>query len=137
MNNISGTQNTPTHKIIIFDGICGLCNSSVNILIKLDKQKLFQYTSLQGEFVKTLEIQANIDSIIFYNNGSLYYKSTAILEILKSLGGIWALINVLYIIPRVVRDTIYDIIARYRYNIFGKRESCRMPNVGEEKLFLD
>ena len=68
-------------QIIIFDGICGLCNKSVNILIKLDSQKQFKYTSLQGKFVKTLEIKPDIDSIIFYDDSTLYYKSTAILKI--------------------------------------------------------
>jgi len=137
MNNISTLKNTATQKIIIFDGICGLCNNSINILIWLDTQKIFHYTSLQGEFIKTLEIDPNIDSIILYDDSVLYYKSTAILQILKSLGGIWVLSNVFYIIPRVVRDFIYDIIAKYRYNIFGKLESCRMPKKGEQELFLD
>ncbi len=137
MNNISTLKNTATQKIIIFDGICGLCNNSINILIWLDTQKIFHYTSLQGEFIKTLDIEPNIDSIIFYEDGMLYYKSTAILQILRSLGGIWVLSNVFYIIPRVVRDFIYDIIAKYRYNIFSKMESCRIPKQGEQELFLD
>lgn len=125
------------NKIIIFDGVCALCNSSVNILIKLDKQKLFQYTSLQGKFVQTLEITPNIDSIIFYDDGTLYYKSTAILKILNALGGIWIFTNVFYIIPRVIRDYIYDVIAKYRYKIFGKMDSCRVPKKEEEALFID
>jgi len=128
---------TNTRRIIIFDGICGLCNKSVNILLKLDKKKVFRYTPLQGEYVKTLELKPYIDSIVFYENGTLYYKSTAILKILRSLGGIWILTNVFYIIPRVMRDFIYDIIAKYRYKIFGKMESCRMPKKGEQSLFID
>jgi len=125
------------NKIIIFDGICGLCNRSVNILIKLDKHKLFHYTPLQGEFVKTLEITPDIDSIIFYEDGTLYYKSTAILKILRSLGGIWVLTSIFYIIPNFIRDAIYDLIAKYRYKVFGKMESCRMPKKEEEMLFID
>lgn len=128
---------TNTKKIIIFDGICGLCNRSIDILLKLDKQKQFKYTSLQGEFIKTLDIDADIDSIIFYEDGTLYYKSTAILQILRSLGGIWVFINVFYIIPKVVRDYLYDVIAKYRYQIFGKMESCRVPKIGEQALFID
>ena len=124
------------NQIIIFDGVCGLCNKSVDILIKIDREKRFKYTSLQGEYVKTLNIEPGLDSIIFYDDGSIYYKSTAILHILRSLGGIWVFTNVLYIIPRVVRDFIYDVIAKYRYKIFGKMESCRMPNDGEQELFL-
>lgn len=123
-------------KVIIFDGICGLCNTSVDILIALDTHRRFKYTSVQGEFVKTLDIEQDIDSIIFYEDRTLYYKSTAILKILKSLGGIWVIVNIFYLIPRVVRDFVYDVIAKYRYNIFGKMESCRMPNKDEEELFI-
>ena len=101
-------------RVIIFDGICGFCNKSIDILIWLDTHKIFLYTSLQGEFVKTLDLEPNIDSIIFYEDGTLYYKSTAILKILRSLGGLWIITSVFYLIPRVVRDFIYDIIAKYR-----------------------
>ena len=124
-------------KVIVFDGICGLCNMSVNLLIKLDTDKIFQYTSLQGEFVKTLNIEADIDSIIFYDGGMIYYKSTAILKILRSLGGVWVVTNIFYLIPVSIRDFFYDVIAKYRYKIFGKMQSCRMPNSVEEKLFLE
>ena len=124
-------------KIIIFDGICGLCNKSVDILIKLDRKKQFLYTSLQGEFIKTLNIEPKIDSIIYYEDGDLFYKSTAILKILRSLGGIWVFANLFYIIPRAIRDFIYDLVAKYRYKIFGRMESCRLPKKGEEELFID
>jgi predicted DCC family thiol-disulfide oxidoreductase YuxK len=124
-------------KIIIFDGICGLCNKSVDILIKLDKEKKFLYTSLQGEFIKTLNSEPRMDSIIYYEEGNLFYKSTAILKILRSLGGIWVFANIFYIIPRTIRDFLYDLVAKHRYKLFGKMESCRMPNKEEEALFID
>ena len=124
-------------KVVLFDGVCGLCDRSIKLLIWLDKKSLLKYTPIQGEFIKTLEIEPDIDSIIFYDEGTLYYKSTAILHILRSLGGIWVFTNVFYIIPKVVRDFIYDVIAKYRYKIFGKLESCRMLKEGEQELFLD
>jgi len=124
-------------RIIIFDGVCGFCNKSIDALMRLDEDKLFKYTSLQGEYAKKLAIPKGLDSIIFYDNGTLYYKSTAILKILRSLGGIWILSNIFYIIPKIVRDFIYDIIAKYRYYIFGKMESCRMPTKDEVTLFID
>jgi len=124
-------------QVIIFDGVCGLCNKSVDILIKIDTEKIFTYTSLQGEFVKTLDIEPDIDSILFYQDGTVYYKSTAILKIFQALGGVWVFMTVFYLIPRSIRDFIYDIIAKYRYKIFGKRESCRMPMEDEENLFID
>lgn len=122
---------------IIFDGICGFCNKSIDTLIKIDEEKIFRYTSLQGEFVKKLSLEENIDSIVFYENGILYYKSTAILKILRSLGGMWVITNIFYVIPRVVRDAIYDFIAKHRYKLFGKMQSCRMPAKGETELFID
>lgn len=123
-------------RVVIFDGVCGFCNSSIDLLMQLDTQKIFLYTSLQGKYVKTLDLKPDIDSIIFYENGKLYYKSIAILHILRSLGGIWIFTNVFYLIPRVIRDFIYDVIAKYRYHIFGKMESCRMPKKGEVDLFI-
>ena len=125
------------NQVIIFDGICGLCNKSVDILVRLDKQQIFHYTSLQGEFVKTLDIKPDIDSIIFYEDGILYYKSTAILKIFQALGGVWKLTAIFYLIPKVIKGFLYDLIAKYRYNIFGKKESCRMIQEGEEDLFID
>ena len=125
------------NQIILFDGVCGLCKKSVDILIKMDKKKRFKYTSLQGEYVKTLDIEPDIDSIIFYEDNTIYYKSTAILKICQALGGIWKVTAIFYIIPRVIRDFIYDVIAKYRYKIFGKMESCRMPKESEQALFID
>jgi len=124
-------------RIIIFDGICGFCNKSIDTLIKVDEEKLFQYTSLQGEYIKKLDVPKGLESIVFYEDEKLYYKSTAILKILRSLGGVGVIANILIIIPRFMRDFIYDIIAKYRYDIFGKMESCRMPEAGELELFLD
>lgn len=124
-------------RVVLFDGVCGLCNKSINILIKLDKNNILKYTSLQGEFVKTLEIEPGIDSIIFYEDSRLYYRSTAILKILRSLGGLWVFTNIFYLIPVKLRDFIYDIIAKYRYHIFGKMKSCRMPKEEERDLFIN
>ena len=124
-------------KVVVFDGVCALCNKALSVLMKIDKNQTLRYSALQGEYVKTLDINKDIDSIVFYEEGKLYYKSTAILRILRSLGGVWVLINIFYIIPAFIRDTIYDMIAKYRYKIFGKMDSCRMPNKEEAVLFID
>jgi len=123
-------------NVVLFDGICGLCNASVTLLIRLDKKKILKYSALQGEYAKTLALPVDMDNIVFVMEGKLYYKSTAILKIVRSLGGIWVFVNIFYIIPRVMRDFIYDIIAKYRYHIFGKMESCRMPNSEEKSRFI-
>ena len=124
-------------RIIIFDGVCGLCNKSIDLLMKMYRQKIFKYTSVQGEFVKSLDIETGVDSIIYYEEGILYYKSTAILKIFQSLGGLWNMTTIFYLVPNVIRDFIYDIIAKHRYKIFGKMESCRVPGEDEEALFID
>ena len=124
-------------RIILFDGICGFCNKSLDVLMKLDEEKQFKYSSLQGEYIKGLELEEGVESIILYEEGTLYYKSTAILKILRSLGGVWIVVNIFYLIPKSIRDFIYDVIAKYRYHIFGKMESCRMPKKGEAELFMD
>ena len=126
-----------SEKIIIFDGVCGLCNRSIDILIKLDRQKILQYSSLQGEFVKTLKTEPDINSIIFYEDGILYYKSTAILKIFQALGGVWKITAIFYLIPKIIRDFLYDLITKHRYRIFGKMESCRMPKKDERDLFIN
>ena len=125
------------NKIILFDGICGLCNASVTLLMRLDKKKIFKYSSLQGEFVKTLNVDDGLDSIILYEDGELYYKSTAILKILKNLGGLWKMTMIFYLLPTFVRDKLYDIVAKYRYRIFGKLEQCRMLSKEDEVYFID
>lgn len=123
-------------KIIIFDGICRFCNKSVDILIKLDRHKRFKYTSLQGNFIKTIPLKPNIDSIVYYTEGTLYYKSTAILKILNDLGGLWRITNIFYFLPLFIRDWLYDLIAKHRYSLFGKLKQCRIPDEEEEDLFI-
>ena len=101
------------------------------------KKRFLNTPRFKGEYIKGLDVEEGLESIIFYEDGTLYYKSTAILKILRSLGGIWLLSSIFYIIPEIVRDFIYDIIAKYRYDIFGKMDTCRMPNKDEAALFID
>ncbi len=124
-------------RVVLFDGVCGFCNKSLDMLMKLDENKVLKYSSLQGEFAKTLDLDPGIDSIVLYEEGQLYYKSTAILKILRSLGGIWVFVNVFYLIPTFLRDMLYDLIAKYRYRLFGKMETCRMPTAEEQARFID
>ena len=124
-------------KVVIYDGLCGLCNGTVSFLLKADKKKIFFYTPLQGEYVKTLDIDSSIDSIVFDDEGEVTMKSTAVLKIFSSLGGLWHLTKVFYILPCVVRDYLYDLVAQHRYKIFKKREQCRLPTKEEASYFLD
>lgn len=115
-------------SIVFFDSICILCHRSVRVLIYLDKKKILRYSSLEGEKIKSLKINTNIDSIIFYDEGEVYYKSTAILKIFSRLGGFYKLMNIFYILPKFLRDFLYDILTKYRYRIFGKSNTCSISN---------
>jgi len=129
-------------KIILFDGVCNLCNNAIQFVIKRDKNKIFHYTSLQGELGKQLLAERNIDpekidSIILIDPNVAYYlKSTAALEISKKLSGLWPLMRVFLILPVSFRDRVYDFIAKNRYKWFGKKESCIIPTKEQQALFL-
>lgn len=134
--------NIENKSIIFFDGVCNLCNNSVLFIIKRDKDKRFLYASLQSDAARDILLQFKIknydlDSIILLENGKLYQKSTAILKVAKQLNRLWRLNYVFILIPKFIRDFIYDIIAQNRYKWFGKREVCLVPT-GDMKLrFLE
>jgi len=129
-------------KIILFDGICNLCNGAVQFIIKNDKKDIFRFVALQSELGKEIcnyigIDQNKIDSIIFYNPGVVYYyKSSAVLEIAQDLGGIYSLITIFKILPEKLRNYIYDYIAKNRYKWYGKKESCMIPTPELKAKFL-
>ncbi|OFZ29679.1 MAG: hypothetical protein A2622_10675 [Bdellovibrionales bacterium RIFCSPHIGHO2_01_FULL_40_29] len=127
-------------RIIFFDGICPLCNGFVDFVLKKDSKRHFQYASLQSDFAKTNlpEQNLSLDSVVLLENSQIYMKSTAVLRVLFQLGGYWTpLCIIASIIPRPLRDFFYDIIAKNRYRVFGKYETCRLPSSEERSLFLD
>lgn len=136
-------QIPPGKKVILFDGVCNLCNSSVNKVIKWDKKNVFMFASLQSEYGKGLIDSLNIDtentdSIILYEPGVSYeIKSTAILRIANVLGGFWKLMNIFFILPTGLRDLVYDFIAKNRYKWYGKKDSCMIPTPELKAKFLD
>lgn len=129
-------------KIILFDGVCNLCNSSVQFVIERDKEDIFRFVALQSDLGKSIihhigiDIK-NTDSIILYEPGTAYYyKSTAALKIADSLGGLLSFATIFYIIPSSIRDFIYDYIAKNRYQWYGKKESCMIPTAALKSKFL-
>jgi len=130
-------------KIILFDGVCNLCNSAINFVIKRDKKDIFRYASLQSEvgqkLVKERNIDlAKIDSIILIDpNIAYYHKSTAALQIAKLLSNPYPLFSVFLVLPRFLRDWGYDFVAKNRYGWFGKKESCMIPTPELKSLFID
>ncbi len=126
--------------IIFFDGVCGLCNTFVDIVMKLDRSGEFLFSPLQGETAKKLLTPQQIedlDSVVLYDKGTTYTKSDAVLEIFNKIGGFLQLWMFTKIIPKNLRDHVYDLAAEQRYKIFGKRDVCRIPTPEERKRFLD
>lgn len=130
-------------KVILFDGVCNLCNSAVNFIIKHDKKDVFRYASLQSEIGQKLISErgidtTKIDSILLIDPSVAYYhKSTAALHIAKQLSGIYPLLSVFLVLPKFIRDWVYDVIAKNRYKWFGKKESCMIPTPELKALFID
>ncbi len=128
--------------IILFDGVCNLCNTSVQTVIKKDKQGIFYFASLQSEagqnLLKEFNLpQENFNSFILIQNGKAYQKSTAALMVAKQLNGLLKLLYVFIIVPTFIRDTVYNIVANNRYKWFGKKESCMIPTPELKARFLN
>lgn len=129
-------------KIILFDGVCNLCNGSVQFVIKRDKKDRFRYAALQSEVGQQLVQERHIDtkevdSIILIEPGVAYFtKSDAALEIAKDLGGVWRLMALFHWFPRSIRNFVYDFVARNRYKWFGKKEACMVPTPELQAKFL-
>ena len=129
------------NSIVLFDGVCNLCNNSVQFIIKKDKEKRFLFTSLQSDAGQDILLQFHLkkydlNSIILIENGIVYQKSTAILKIVRCLPNLWKFIYGFIIIPPFLRDYLYTIIANNRYKWFGKREVCMIPSKELEDRFL-
>jgi len=130
----------PNDQIIFFDGVCGLCNRFVHLLIKADKQSSLKFAPLQGNTAKELlpvEYTYELKTIVFYQKHKISTESDAVLEILKSIGGIWIIFYMFRWVPKLIRDRIYQWISRYRTKWFGRLDSCRMPTKEERNRFLD
>lgn len=130
-----------THSIILFDGVCNLCNGAVNFVIKRDPRNVFKFTPLQENvgtiLLKKYEIDPQkIDSIVLIENGNVYIKSSAALRIARKMSGLWPLLYVCMVIPRFIRNGVYDFIAKNRYKWFGRKEQCMIPTQGLKEKFL-
>lgn len=126
--------------IILFDGVCNFCQSSVQFIIKRDPNAYFMFASLQSDIGQSLlkknGISSTTDSIILIENGKAYDKSTAVLRICQSLTGFWKYTYVFIILPLPLRDLVYNIVAKNRYKWFGRKENCIIPSPDTRKRFL-
>lgn len=143
MNQINNIEKLPKDKkIILFDGVCNLCDKSVQFIYKHDKKDVFRFVSLQSELgediIKYLGINTNkTDSIILYEPGkAYYYKAEAAMKIAEKLEGIYSLISLFSFFPLSISDSIYDYIAKNRYKWYGKKETCMIPSPELKAKFL-
>lgn len=128
-------------SIILFDGVCNLCNASIDFIIQRDKTDRYLVGALQEkpgiEILKKFSVDpAYLDSLVLVENNEIFLKSDAALRIAKNLSGLWPGLYPLIYLPRGFRNTIYDWIARNRYRWFGKKNTCRIPSPEEASKFL-
>ena len=129
-------------RLVIFDGVCNLCNGAVQFIIAHDVKRSFIFTPLQSATGQKVLLQFGLptddfESFIYIREGKLHQRSTAALYVLKDIGGLWALLYAFIIVPRLLRDGVYNMVARYRYRIFGKRDTCMVPTPEIKKRFID
>ena len=132
------------HKkpIILFDGVCNLCNNSVQFVIKHDRSDKFMFAALQSATGQQLLLQNNLpqqgfDSFVLIQNEKVFFKSTAALQVVKQLDGPIKLLYGFIIVPAFVRNAVYNFIAKNRYKWFGKKDSCMMPTPALQSKFLN
>ncbi len=129
------------NNILLFDGVCNLCNYAVQFVIKRDRNAVIKFASLQSSIGQKLLLQHQLsntqfDSFVYIKNNKIFLKSTAALHLMKDIGGIWKFLYAFIIVPEFIRNTIYNIVSKNRYKWFGKKDSCMMPNEKLRERFL-
>lgn len=139
-------ESTP-NPIVLYDGVCGLCNGAVQFLLKRDRHDRLRFASLQSDFAGTLLQRHGVDHqdldtvYVVLDQGeaneTLLAKGDAFLEFAKVIGGIWSVVRIGRIIPRPIRNWLYDFVARHRYQVFGKYEACMLPDPRHKHKFIE
>ncbi len=119
-------------NVVIFDGLCNLCNKFVNLALRRDKKRIFKFSQIGSEFSRGVEEKYGVDlikldTLVLVQNQGVFIKSDAVIRIFRHLGYPYSFVMVFYLLPKFLRNNIYDLIARNRYEFFGKRESCQIP----------
>jgi predicted DCC family thiol-disulfide oxidoreductase YuxK len=127
--------------IVLFDGVCNFCNRSINFMIRHDKNDYFRFAPLQSSTGEELMRKngmetAKPDSVVLYEKGKLYTKTSAALRIARRLNGAWPLLYAFIVVPPFFRDIVYTIIARNRYRWWGKTEACMVPTPEVRRKFI-
>ncbi len=129
------------NPVILFDGICNLCSGIVKFIIRRDRHEKFRFAALQSDRGLTIIKRYNIrpqtmTTFIFIQGDTWFVKSTAALQVFRAMGGIWKMLYIFILIPRPIRDFLYDIVAKTRYTLFGTRDSCMVPDSKVRSRFL-
>ena len=126
--------------IILFDGECVFCDHSVQFILKRDVEKVFQFASLQSDvgqqLLKQYNVDSSMDSIVVIYQEKAYMQSDAAIVIAQQFKGFWRMLGVVKVLPKWLRDKMYVVIAKNRYRLFGKMETCRIPTKEERSRFL-
>ncbi len=130
------------NPIVLFDGVCNLCEASVMFLIRKDKKDVLRFASLQSRIGQELLKKFNLptqtyDSFVLIVGEKIYLRSSAALKVCGYLGGIWRLWEIFWFVPKPLRDTVYDFVAKNRYRWFGKKRECMLPTPQIRKKFLE
>lgn len=141
MVDVAADTSGSSGPLILFDGLCNFCDASVNFVIDHDPQGRFRFAPLQSEVGKSLLLKHGVDatkleSVALIDEEKCYTRSTAALRIARRLRWPWPVLYALVVIPRPLRDLVYDWIARNRYRWFGRREACRVPTPELRARFL-
>lgn len=133
-------------RVVLFDGVCALCDASMRWLLRIDSKEKLHYAPLQGETARDVlsrhpHVDQSLSSVLYVRGlGSdaerVYERSTAAVQILRDLGGLWTVLSWFGVVPRVLRDGVYGFIAKRRYRWFGKHDACRLPNAADAARFL-
>lgn len=139
MNKEPITLNSQEKPIVFFDGVCGLCNKLVDFLIRKDRKQSLTFAPLQGEtaLIKLSEKdRLDMDTLVFVDYKGIHYRSTAALRIVRHLTGAWPLLYGFIVVPSFLRNWVYKVVAKRRYSVFGKKDSCRLPTPEERGRLL-
>ncbi len=133
--------NQNSHPVLLFDGVCNFCNGTVNLIIRLDRKGKIRFAPLQSEIGQEVlgtfgYSGKELSTIVLISDGKIHTRSDAALQIFKHLGGGWHLLRAFAVIPRPVRNAVYDWIARNRYRWFGKQDACMVPTPEIRSRFL-
>ena len=127
-------------KIVYFDGYCNVCNRFIDFLIRHDSKRQLKFASLQGHTAETRlprNLTEQVDTMAFEEDGKVEIESTAAIRCIAELGGAFSIMKIFLLVPRFLRDSVYRFTAAHRYLLFGKRDTCRLPNAEERAQFLD